>query len=122
MSSAEEKDLRLICDKKEEELKSLLSELAKAREYEDELEKQVTIIFKEYGLPLPSSDANTSMSQLQQKVEMLERLRGEVNQFNAECNRWKERMDILVAVQETALAKVSTIEIQLRNTQKSSLI
>lgn len=99
MSSAEEKDLRLICDKKEEELKSLLSELAKAREYEDELEKQ-----------------------LQQKVEMLERLRGEVNQFNAECNRWKERMDILVAVQETALAKVSTIEIQLRNTQKSSLI
>lgn len=35
----EEKTIRLLLDKKEEELKHLRSELTKAREYESELEK-----------------------------------------------------------------------------------
>nr|XP_009778884.1 PREDICTED: intracellular protein transport protein USO1-like [Nicotiana sylvestris] len=40
-ASNEEKTLRLLLDKKEEELKHLRPELTKAREYENELEKQL---------------------------------------------------------------------------------
>lgn len=96
--------------------------MAQAREYEDEFEKQVTSVLKEYGLPLLSSEANTSMTQLQQKVEMLERIRSEVAQVNSECNEWKAQMDVLAAAKKEALAKVSALEIQLRNARESNSV
>ncbi|XP_070015757.1 uncharacterized protein [Nicotiana sylvestris] len=121
-ASNEEKNLRLLLDKKEEELKHLRSELTKAREYESELEKQVTSVLKKYGLPLPSSEANTSMSQLQQKLDMIGQLRGEVDQVQAGCNNWKAKMDTLVVAKNDALAKVSALEVQLRNAQGINLV
>nr|XP_016501735.1 PREDICTED: uncharacterized protein LOC107820044 [Nicotiana tabacum] len=121
-ASNEKKTLRLLLDKKEEELKHLRSELTKAREYESELEKQVTSIMKKYGLPLPSSEANTSMSQPQQKLDMIGQLRGEVDQVRAECNEWKVKMDALIVAKNDALAKLLALEVQLRNAQGSNLV
>ncbi|XP_070054358.1 uncharacterized protein [Nicotiana tomentosiformis] len=119
-SLGEWKALRLLCDQKEEEIKDLREELTRAQEYEDELEKQVTNVLKEYGLPLPTMKANTSMSQLQQKVEMLEQLRGEVGRVNAECNQWKEKMDLLAAGKEAAQTKLAAAEAQLRSVRERS--
>nr|XP_016440166.1 PREDICTED: intracellular protein transport protein USO1-like [Nicotiana tabacum] len=121
-ASNEEKTLRLLLDKKEEELKHLRPELTKAREYENELEKQVTFVLKKYGLPLPSLEAHTSISQLQQKLDMTGQLRGEVDQVRAECNNWKAKMDTLVVDKNDALSKVSSLEVQLRNAQGSNLV
>lgn len=86
-SLGEGKALKLLCSQKEEELKDLRAELAKAREYENELDKQVTIVLKEYGLLIPIVETNTSMSQLQQKVEMIGQLQNEVDRVNAGISR-----------------------------------
>ncbi|XP_019253465.1 PREDICTED: intracellular protein transport protein USO1-like [Nicotiana attenuata] len=121
-ASNEEKTLKLLLDKKEEELKHLRSELTKASEYESELEKKVTSVMKKYGLPFPSWKANTLMSQLQQKLDMIGQLRGEVDQVRAECNGWKAKMDTLVVAENDALAKVSALDVQLRNAQGRKLV
>lgn len=120
-SLGEGKALKILCSQKEEELKNLWGELAKAREYEAKLDKHVTIILKEYGLLVPTVEANTSMSQLQQKVEMMGQLRVEVDRVNAECNQWKEKMDRLAAGKEAALTKLAAFETQLRSVKVSSL-
>nr|XP_016480258.1 PREDICTED: uncharacterized protein LOC107801444 [Nicotiana tabacum] len=44
---------------------------------------------------------------LQQKLEMIAQLRGEVDQVNADCNRWKEDMDQLPADKKAALAQLA---------------
>ncbi|XP_019261127.1 PREDICTED: intracellular protein transport protein USO1-like [Nicotiana attenuata] len=108
-TSNEEKTLRLLLDKKEEEMKHLRLELTKAREYKSELENQATSVLKKYGLPLPSSEANTSISQLQQKLDMIGQHRGEVDHVRAECNEWKAKKDALVMAKNDALAKAGRI-------------
>ncbi|XP_070009979.1 filament-like plant protein 3 [Nicotiana sylvestris] len=97
-ASDEEKALRLLCSQKEEELKDLRADLAKARKNEDELDKQ-----------------------LQQKLEMIGQLRGEVDQVKADFNRWKENMDQLVADKEVALAQLASAETQLRGIKVKNL-
>nr|XP_016434680.1 PREDICTED: eukaryotic translation initiation factor 5B-like [Nicotiana tabacum] len=80
-SSDEEKALRLLCDQKEEEIKDLRADLAKARENEAELDKQV----------------------------------------KADCNRWKENIDWLVADKVDALAQLASAETQLRGIKVTNL-
>ncbi|XP_070058094.1 uncharacterized protein [Nicotiana tomentosiformis] len=99
--------------------KDLQADLAKAREEEAELDKQVNILLIEYELD-PTVEANTSLSQLQQKVEMIELHRGEVDQVKADCDRWKENMDRLAAEKETTLAKLSSAEVQLWGVKEKS--
>lgn len=53
---------------------------------------------------------------------MLGRLRGEVDQINSECNKWKAKMDTLVMAKNDALAKVSSLEVQLRNALGRNLV
>ncbi|XP_070032123.1 WEB family protein At5g55860-like [Nicotiana tomentosiformis] len=93
--------------------------LAKAHEEKAELDKQVSIILIKYELD-PTVEANTSLSQLQKKVERIELLRGEVNQVKADCDRWKENMDRLVEEKETTLAKLSSTKLQLRIVKEKS--
>lgn len=63
-TSDERNTLKLLCSQKEEELRDLQADLAKARKDEAELDKQVTIILKEYDLLDPTVEANTSVSRL----------------------------------------------------------
>ncbi|XP_070050943.1 uncharacterized protein [Nicotiana tomentosiformis] len=117
--SEERNALKLLCSHKDETIKDLQADLAKACEEEAELDKQLSILLIKYGLD-PTVEANTSLSQLQQKVERIELLRGEVNQVKADCDRWKENMDRLAAKKETTLDKLSSAEVQLRGIKEKS--
>ncbi|XP_009778584.1 uncharacterized protein [Nicotiana sylvestris] len=103
-ASNEGKALKLLCSQKEEGLKDQRADLAKARKNEAELDKQ----------------ANTSLSQLQQKLEMVGLLRGEVNYVKVDCNRWKENMERLVAEKEAILAKLTSAETQLQGAKEKN--
>ncbi|XP_070022438.1 uncharacterized protein [Nicotiana sylvestris] len=90
--------MRLLCDQKEEELKDLRTELAKAREYKTELDEQ-----------------------LQQKLEMIGQLRGEVDQVRADCHKRKKNMDQLVADKEAATTQLTSAESQLQGLKAKGL-
>ncbi|XP_070035965.1 kinesin-like protein KIN-14N [Nicotiana tomentosiformis] len=93
--SEERNALKLLCGQKDETIKDLQANLAKAREEEAELDKQ-------------------------QKVERIELLLGEVDQVKADCDRWKDNMDRLAVEKETTLAKRSSAEVQLRGVKEKS--
>ncbi|XP_070045411.1 kinesin-like protein KIN-14N [Nicotiana tomentosiformis] len=117
--SKEKNALKLLCGQNDEAIKDLRSDLAKAHEEEAELDKQVSTLLIEYGLD-PTMEANTSLSQLQQKVERNELLWGEVDQVKADCDQWKDKMDCLAAEKETALARLSSAEVQLWGAKEKS--
>ncbi|XP_070002533.1 MAR-binding filament-like protein 1-1 [Nicotiana sylvestris] len=117
-----EKSLRLVYDKKTRELIHLRSELDQSRDYEGNLEKQVTSILGECRLFLPSLETNILVSLLQRKTETLERLRGESHQVNSECNDVKAQIDVHVTAKRNALAKASTLEIQFRNAREGDSV
>ncbi|XP_070020457.1 uncharacterized protein [Nicotiana sylvestris] len=58
---------------------------------------------------------------LQQKLEMIGQLRGEVDQVKADCNGWKESMDRLVVDKEVALAQLALAETQLQGAKVKNL-
>nr|XP_009793907.1 PREDICTED: eukaryotic translation initiation factor 5B-like [Nicotiana sylvestris] len=95
--SEERNNLKLLCGQKDEAIKDLRSDLAKARKEEAEIDEQ-----------------------LQQKLERIELLQGEVNQIKADCDRQKENMNRLVAEKEASLAKLSSSEDQLRSIKEKS--
>ncbi|XP_019260755.1 PREDICTED: uncharacterized protein LOC109238734 [Nicotiana attenuata] len=115
--SGEEKALRILCSQKEEELKDLRTALAKAQKSESELDEQVTAILTKFGLLGPTSETNTSISQLQQKLDMIGQLRGEVDQVRADCHQWKKNMDQLAADKEAVTAQLASAEAQLRGVE-----
>lgn len=82
----ETKSLKHLYVQKEEELRDLRAELAKACKERVELDEQVTKLLQKYCLG-PVTVANTSMSQLQQKLERIELLRRGVDQIKADCDR-----------------------------------
>nr|XP_009778036.1 PREDICTED: eukaryotic translation initiation factor 5B-like [Nicotiana sylvestris] len=112
--SGEEKALRLLYSQKEEELKDLRTALAKAQKSESELDEQVIVILTEYNLLGNTSEANTLISQLQQKLDMIRQLWGEVDQVRADCLQRKKNMDQLVADKEAVVAQLASAETQLR--------
>ncbi|XP_070032127.1 uncharacterized protein At3g49055-like [Nicotiana tomentosiformis] len=93
--SEEKNALKLLCGQKDETIKDLQEDLVKAREEEAELDKQ-------------------------QKVERIELLRGEVDQVKTDCDRWKVNMDRRAVEKETALAKLSSVGVQLRGIKEKS--
>ncbi|XP_070041208.1 uncharacterized protein [Nicotiana tomentosiformis] len=109
-----------ISSQKDEAIKDLQADLAKARKEEVELDKQVRLVQLEYGFDL-TVEANHSLSQLQQNVEKIGLLREEVDQIKAECNRWKETIDRLDVEKETILAKLLSADIQLRSVKQKGL-
>ncbi|XP_070052694.1 uncharacterized protein [Nicotiana tomentosiformis] len=115
--SGERDALRLLCGQKDEVIKDLQEDLAKAREEEAELDKQVSLVLLEYGFD-QTVEADPSLSQLQQKVEKIGLLREEVDQIKAEYDRWKETIDRLAAEKETILAKLLSADVQLRNVKQ----
>ncbi|XP_070031569.1 uncharacterized protein [Nicotiana tomentosiformis] len=68
--SGERDALQLLCSQKDEVIKDLQADLAKAREEEDELDNQVSLVLLEYGFD-PTMEANSSLSQLQQKLRSI---------------------------------------------------
>ncbi|XP_019266905.1 PREDICTED: spindle assembly abnormal protein 6-like [Nicotiana attenuata] len=95
--SKERDTLKCLYVKKEEEIRDLRADLAQDRKEEAELDEQ-----------------------LQQKLERIELLRGEVDQIKADCDRWKENMDRLAAEKEATLAKLSSAEVELWGVKEKS--
>lgn len=104
--------LKLVSGQKEEEIKDLRVELAKAHQDQTYLIEQVMKILKAHGLDSVTMD-NISISQLQQKVERIEQFCEEVNMMKAETLGWKESMDRFAVKKEVARAQLSAIESQL---------
>ncbi|XP_019264933.1 PREDICTED: uncharacterized protein LOC109242539 [Nicotiana attenuata] len=111
--------LKCLYVKKEEEIRDLRADLAQARKEEAELDAQVNTLLKEYCLN-STMEANTSISQLQQKMQRIELLRREVDQIKADYDRLKENIDRLAAEKEAAVAKLSSAEVQLRVIKEKS--
>ena len=88
----ERNSLKILLWQRGEGIKDLQAELAKAHQDQTDLSEQVMILLKAYGLDTGTM-ANFSVSQLQQKIEMIEKLREEVDVIKAESLKWKEGMD-----------------------------
>ncbi|XP_070047024.1 MAR-binding filament-like protein 1-1 [Nicotiana tomentosiformis] len=95
----ERNSLRLSLGQREEDIKDLRDELAKA--YRDQ---------------------NDLSEQLQQKIEMIGKLREEVDVIRMESLRWKEGMDHFAAKKETARAQLSSSETQLQKMKEKGLV
>ncbi|XP_070056192.1 structural maintenance of chromosomes protein 1-like [Nicotiana tomentosiformis] len=104
-----------------EEIKDLRAELAKAYRDQTDLSEQVMILLKAYGLDT-GTIANISVSQLQQKIEMIGKLREEVDVIKTESLRWKEGIDRFAAEKETARAQLSSSETQLQKMKEKGLV
>ncbi|XP_070042477.1 intracellular protein transport protein uso1-like [Nicotiana tomentosiformis] len=119
--SEERNALKLLNGHKEEEIKDIRAELAKAYQDQTDLTEQVMIILKTHGLG-SGMMANISISQLQQKLEVIRLLREEVDTIKAETLGWKEGMDHLTAEKETARAQLSSAESQLQGMKEKSSV
>ncbi|XP_070035998.1 uncharacterized protein [Nicotiana tomentosiformis] len=117
----ERNSLRLLLGQREEEVKDLRAELAKAYRDQTDLSEQVMILLKAYGLDTGTM-ANFSVSQLQQKIEMIGKLRGEVDVIKAKCLQWKEGMDRFAAEKETARVQLSSAETQLQRMKEKCMV
>ncbi|XP_070049014.1 uncharacterized protein [Nicotiana tomentosiformis] len=117
----ERNSLKLLLGQKGEEIKDLQSELAWAHLDQIDLSEQVIILLKAYGLDTGTM-ANFSVSQLQQKIEMIGKLREDVNVIRAESLKWKEGIDRFAAEKETARAQLSSAENQLQKMKEKSLV
>ncbi|XP_070049843.1 uncharacterized protein [Nicotiana tomentosiformis] len=117
----ERNTVRLLFRQREEEIKDLRAELAKAYQDQTDLTEQVMIILKTHGLA-SRMVANFSISQLQQKLEVIGKLRKEVDIIRAETLGWKDGMDRLAAEKETARAQLSSVENHLQDMKEKSSI
>ncbi|XP_070041645.1 uncharacterized protein [Nicotiana tomentosiformis] len=100
--------LKLLCGQKDETIKDLQADLAMAREEEPELDKQVSILLIKYGLD-PTVEANTSLSQLQQKVERIELLRREVDQKSSTQAKRIKELETRLAEAKAEIEKTKVI-------------
>ncbi|XP_070045624.1 uncharacterized protein [Nicotiana tomentosiformis] len=66
------------------------------------------------------TEANISISQLQQKIEVIGLLREEVDMMKAETMGWKESMDRFAAEKETSISQLSSAKSQLRGMKEKS--
>lgn len=117
-----EKSLRLLCDKRGDELVYMRYEANKSMNYESHLEKQVTFAPRECMLLLLYSEINILILQLQSNTGDLERLWSDVGQVKYECNELRVQIDANIATKKNILAKVSVLEVQLRNTCENSSV
>ncbi|XP_075094066.1 uncharacterized protein LOC107803010 isoform X1 [Nicotiana tabacum] len=79
------------------------------------------MLLKAYGLDTGTM-ANLSVSQLQQKIEMIGKLCEEVDAIRAESLKWKEGMDRFAAEKETARAQLSSAENQLQKMKEKNSV
>ncbi|XP_070049038.1 tropomyosin-like [Nicotiana tomentosiformis] len=58
--------------------------------------------------------ANDKTSQVHLKIDQIDQLRKEMNEIQAMVDGWKSNMDMLALEKETAQAKLTSVEVQLR--------
>ncbi|XP_070031587.1 uncharacterized protein [Nicotiana tomentosiformis] len=90
--------LKILYVHKEEEIKSIRTQLTRAHEDQTELIERV-----------------------QQKAELVEQLRGEAKMKEAETLGWKQTMDHLASEKDAVRAQLSSVELQLQSVKVENL-
>nr|XP_016491238.1 PREDICTED: myosin-11-like [Nicotiana tabacum] len=120
---ARKKDMyRILNEQQDEALKDLpilQAELEKTqkeastlkREHADLVEKVKVFEAKNEELVVVT---NNTISQVQQKIDLIDQLRDEMNEVKAMVEWWKGRMDLLASEKETTNAELALVENQLR--------
>ncbi|XP_070053745.1 uncharacterized protein [Nicotiana tomentosiformis] len=121
LATKERKSLKLLLGQRGKEIKDLRAELDKAHQDQTDLSEQVMTLLKAYGLDTGTM-ANISVSQLQQKLEIIGKLRSEVDMIKVESLKWKENMDRFAAEKEAARAQLSLAENQLQSLKEKILV
>nr|XP_033513488.1 uncharacterized protein LOC117278161 isoform X1 [Nicotiana tomentosiformis] len=99
---SEEKDaFNLLSEQREGEVRGLRAELEAAQKEQGDLAEQVKKIF-EVNDTDSGMVANSSVPQVQQKLDMIGQLREEVDAVRAETVVWKNNMDRLASEKEVA--------------------
>ncbi|XP_070032083.1 uncharacterized protein [Nicotiana tomentosiformis] len=75
-----------------------------------------------HGVQQALNQAVVAHRELQQKLEMIGKLREEVDVIKAESLKWKENMDRFAAEKEAAQAQLSLAENQLQSLKEKSLV
>ncbi|XP_070046749.1 COP1-interactive protein 1-like [Nicotiana tomentosiformis] len=118
----EERDaFKLLSEQREGEAKGLRAELEASQKEQADLAEQVKRILKvndtDSGLV-----ANSSVPQVQRKLDVIGKLREEVDTVKAEAEAWKKNMDRLASEKEAARAQLTSAETQLRNLKEKALV
>ncbi|XP_070046788.1 uncharacterized protein [Nicotiana tomentosiformis] len=98
-ATEERKALKLLLGQKGKEIKDLRAELAKAHQDQTDLSEQ-----------------------LQQKLEMIGKLREEVDVIKAESLKWKGNLDLFAAEKEAARAQLSSAKDQFQSLKEKSSV
>ncbi|XP_070054660.1 uncharacterized protein [Nicotiana tomentosiformis] len=118
----EERDtFKLLSEQKEGEAKGLRVELEAGRKEQTDLSEQVKRIFEVTDTDLGVT-ANSSVSQVQQKLDVIGQLHAEVDAVKAGAEKWKKNMDRLAAEKETARDQLALVEEQLRSSKERALV
>ncbi|XP_070040228.1 uncharacterized protein [Nicotiana tomentosiformis] len=95
-------------------------ELEAARKEHTELVEQVRRVF---GVSDDESDslANNPNLQVQNKLDVIEQLRGEVDAVKVKTEEWKKNMDRLASEKDTSRAQLASAEVQPQATKEKNV-
>ncbi|XP_070052842.1 uncharacterized protein [Nicotiana tomentosiformis] len=118
----EERDaFKLLSEQREGEAKGLWVELEVAQKEQADMSEQVKRIF-EVNDTDSGVVANSSVPQVQRKLDVIGQLREEVDAVKAEAEAWKKNMDRLASEKEAARAQLASVETQLRSLKEKALV
>ncbi|XP_070045122.1 uncharacterized protein [Nicotiana tomentosiformis] len=112
---------KLLSAQREREAKGLRAELETAQNEQADMAEQVKRIFEVNGTD-SGMVANSSVPQVQQKFDVIEQLREEVDTVKAEAEAWKKNMDRLASENEAARAQLASNETQFRSLKEKALV
>ncbi|XP_070050172.1 uncharacterized protein [Nicotiana tomentosiformis] len=108
-------------NRREGEAAGLRAELEAAQKKQVDLAEQVNRII-EVNDTDSGEVANSSVPQVQQKLDVIGQLREEVDAVKAEPKAWKKNIDCLVSEKEAAQAKLASDETQFRSLKEKALV
>ncbi|XP_070056532.1 uncharacterized protein [Nicotiana tomentosiformis] len=112
---------KLLNEQREEEAKGLRAELEASREEQTDLAEQVKQIF-EVNITDSGMVANSSIPMIQRKLDVIGKLREEVDTVKVDAEAWKKNMDRLASEKEVVQAQLASAETQLRSLKEKALV
>ncbi|XP_070032573.1 uncharacterized protein [Nicotiana tomentosiformis] len=112
---------KLLNEQREGEARGLRGELEATRKEQTNLSEQVKRVFEVNDTDL-SMKANSSVPQVQQKLDMIGQLCAEVDAVKAGAEKWKKNMDRLAYEKEVSRAQLASVEAQLRSSKERALV
>ncbi|XP_070039142.1 uncharacterized protein [Nicotiana tomentosiformis] len=112
---------KLLSEQREGEVKRLWAEFEASRKEHAELAEQVKRIF-EFNDIYSGVMANSSIPQVEQKLDVIRKIRVEVDVVKSEAKEWKKNMDRITSEKETVRTQLASAEAQLRSLKEKTLV